>query len=188
MCPKPRGTVACRATECEAVTTNEVCAECGFAYDLTQCRQAGAAILNGVDQLAEVLESEPRGIKQRPHQTTWSIHEYGCHVRDVLLVQRERVLNARRTDRPDFGLMGRDERVEHDGYADQDPLAVARQLRDAASLFAGVLDRFDDETWQRTAIYNYPNPTERTLAWVAMHTQHEVQHHLHDVHAQQREA
>ncbi len=37
--------------------------------------------------------------------------------------------------------MGRDERVDHDGYADQDPAAVARQLVDAADLFANVLDR-----------------------------------------------
>lgn len=167
------------------MTTNDVCAECGFVYDVTKCRLAGAAIIAGADELATILESDPPRIKQRPDAATWSIHEYGCHVRDVLLVQRERVLMARRVERPDFGLMGRDERVDHDGYADQDPHAVARQLRDAASLFAGVLSRFDDHTWQRTAIYNYPRPTERTLAWVAMHTQHEVQHHMHDVRAQQ---
>ncbi|HEY7626772.1 MAG TPA: DinB family protein [Ilumatobacteraceae bacterium] len=166
------------------MTTDPACAECGFVYDLTKCRQAGAAIVAGVDRLAEIVESTPNGIKRRPDPTTWSIHEYGCHVRDVLLVQRERLLAARRVDRPDFGLMGRDERVEHDGYADQDPLAVARQMRDAAALFAGVLSRFDDDTWERTAIYNYPRPTERTLAWVALHTQHEVQHHRHDIDVQ----
>ena len=53
--------------------------------------------------------------------------EYGCHLKDVLLVQRERVLTARRVDRPSFHPIGRDERAEHDGYADQDPADVARQ-------------------------------------------------------------
>ena len=44
------------------------------------------------------------------------------------------------TDQPSTR-MGRDERVEHDGYADQDPNDVARQTTDAASLFANVLSR-----------------------------------------------
>lgn len=66
---------------------------------------------------------------------------------------------------------------------EQIPDAVARQLCDAASLFTNVLSRLDDD-WQRTVIYNYPTPTERSLAWVAVHTLHEVEHHLLDVRRQ----
>jgi hypothetical protein len=99
-------------------------------------------------------------------------------------VQRERVLAARRTDRPSFHPMGRDERVDHDGYAEQDPGDVARQLNDAALLFANVLSRLEPEDWQRTVMYNYPALFERSLRWVAIHTVHEVRHHVLDVRRQ----
>jgi hypothetical protein len=104
-------------------------------------------------------------------------------MRDVLLVQRERVLAARRTDTPSFAPMGRDERVDHDGYAEQSPADVARQARDAAALFANVLARLGDD-WERTVVYNYPAPFERSLRWVAVHTVHEMHHHLLDVRRQ----
>ena len=80
--------------------------------------------------------------------------------------------------------MGRDERVEHDGYKDQDPTDVARELRDAARLFANVLQRLAPEDWSRTVVYSYPKPWERSLRWVAVHTVHEVRHHTLDVNRQ----
>jgi len=120
----------------------------------------------------------------RPDAVTWSPLEYGCHLRDVLLVQRERVLLARRTDRPEPEPMGRDERVEHDGYASQDPSDVARQLDDAATMFANVLARLNLADWERMLVYNYPERMERTLRWVAVHTLHELVHHGADIDAQ----
>jgi hypothetical protein len=39
------------------------------------------------------------------------------------------------------------------------------------------------EEWNRTAIYNYPAPTERTMVWLGRHTIHEGRHHLRDVDA-----
>ncbi len=156
------------------------CEECGFEYDLNEAEQAGAAIVDGVAQLAAVLQGSPDHLTRRPQPQTWSALEYACHVRDVLLVQRERVLAARRTDRPSFEPMGRDERVEHDGYAEQDPRDVSRQLTDAARLFANVLARLDPSDWDRTVMYNYPTRSARSLRWIAMHTLHEVHHHLLD--------
>lgn len=120
--------------------------------------------------------------RQRPTTGVWSPLEYACHVRDVLLVQRERVLLARQVDRPTPAPMGRDARADLDGYAEQDPVSVARQLGDAAELFENVLDRLGED-WDRTMIYNYPEPTERSLRWVAVHTLHELVHHRRDVEA-----
>ena len=99
----------------------------------------------------------------------------------MLLVQRERVLAARRVDRPQCAPMGREERVEHDGYAEQEPRDVARQLTDAAALFGNVLTRLSAQDWDRTVVYNYPQTRERSLRWLAMHTAHEAQHHLLDI-------
>lgn len=160
------------------------CDECGFQYDLDEAPASGRAIIDGVRELAQLVGSGAPGVGTRHEPQTWSPLEYGCHVRDVLLVQRERVLQARREDRPTFVMMGRDERVEHDGYAEQQAADVARQLSDAALLFANALSRLGPDDWERTAIYGYPAPTERSLRWVAAHTAHEVRHHLLDVHRQ----
>jgi hypothetical protein len=162
------------------------CDECGFVYDESRHPAAAAEIRAGSDAIAARLSDlEASAARRRPTPAIWSPVEYAAHVRDVLLVQRERVLEVRRSSRPPHPApMGRDERVDHDGYADQDPVAVARQLRDAALLLANVLDRLDAGAWSRMLVYNYPEPFERTLRWVAVHTVHEVQHHRLDVERQ----
>jgi uncharacterized glyoxalase superfamily protein PhnB len=160
------------------------CENCGFVYDLAAAPKAGAAILATASQLAAIIGAGDARFRQRPDSSTWSILEYACHVRDVLLVQRERVLLALRVEQPTVETMGRDERVETDGYIDQHPFDVARQLGDAALMFSGVLDRLDDRSWQRVLIYSYPHQASRTLSWVAVHTVHEVVHHLGDVQRQ----
>jgi hypothetical protein len=161
------------------------CEECGFDYDLAEAPTAGPAIIDGVAELAVLLSSDRPGLRSRRQAETWSPLEYGCHLRDVLLVQRERLLAARRVECPTFDPMGRDERVDHDGYADQDPVRVARQLTEAAFLYANDLSRLTPEDWDRRGgIYNYPTRRERTLRWMAMHTLHEVHHHLLDVRRQ----
>ena len=160
------------------------CEECGFDYDLAQAPASGPAIIDGVAEVTGLLGAAGEDLRARQQPSVWSSLEYGCHLRDVLLVQRERVLAARRMDRPTFDPMGRDERVEHDGYAEQKPADVARQLRHAAHLFANVLGRLGPEDWDRNVSYNYPKPLERSLRWVAVHTVHEVRHHLLDVRRQ----
>ncbi len=163
----------------------ERCDDCGFTYDEAGAEAAGAAILDEVAAVTALVEANASEVTERRTPETWTALEYACHLRDVLLVQRERVLEARRVDRPQPPPMGRDERVDLDGYADQDPVAVARQLADAAALFANVLTRVgDDDAWGRTLVYNYPTPSERNLRWVAVHTLHEARHHAGDVRAQ----
>jgi hypothetical protein len=95
------------------------CEECGFEYDLVQVPNVASSIVAGVAEFAAVLSDSRADVLTRREPTQWSPLEYGCHLRDVLLVHRERVLTARRRDRPSFKPMGRDERVDHDGYAEQ---------------------------------------------------------------------
>ncbi|MDP9386710.1 MAG: DinB family protein [Actinomycetota bacterium] len=162
----------------------DACHECDFEYRLERAPVAGRAIVDAAGQLAELVRRGTSDARSRREPATWSPLEYACHVRDVLLVQRERVLMARRRHRPALEPMGRDERVDHDGYAEQRPDDVARQLGDAAHLFANVLSRLGDEDWERPVVYGYPAPAERSLRWVAVHTLHEVHHHLFDVRRQ----
>jgi hypothetical protein len=133
------------------------CHECGFEYELDEAAAAGPNIVRGVAELVGILDADTECLKIRREPGTWSALEYGCHVRDVLLVQRERVLAAQIVDRPSFNPMGRDERV---------------------------LSRLDLSDWDLSVMYNYPERTERSLRWVAVHTMHEVRHHLLDARRQ----
>ncbi|MGH3972352.1 MAG: DinB family protein [Pseudonocardiaceae bacterium] len=161
------------------------CPQCGFTYDLGEASVAGRVIREVIADVVAILRRHAVvDLRTRRQPNAWSPLEYGCHPRDVLLVQRERVLAARRTDRPDRPPMGRDERVDHDGYAEQESEDVARQLTDAAQMFFNVLDRLGTSDWTRSVIYNYPEPRERSLRWVAVHTVHEVHHHLLDIRRQ----
>ncbi len=133
------------------------CAACGFSFDLAAAESVGPLLTERAHGVVLALRSTPAAqVAHASDPATWSPLEYGCHLRDVLLVQRERVLLARRTDRPEPEPMGRDERVDHDGYASQDPVDVARQLADAAALFANVLARLEPADWERVLVYNYP--------------------------------
>lgn len=158
--------------------------ECGFEYDPASVPEVSALTRGHAAEYAALLAGDGRGLRQRTAPDVWSPLEYACHVRDVLLAQRERVLLARRVDTPALEPMGRDERVEHDGYNEQQPADVARQLDDAALLFANVLDRLTGADWDRTIIYNFPQRQERPLRWLALHTLHELRHHLLDIRRQ----
>ena len=160
------------------------CDACSFGYDLSAAPIAAADDLPPlVADLVEILTEAPEpGDRRFP--SVWSPLEYACHLRDVLLVQRERVFTARRVTRPTLEPMGRDERVDYDGYADQHLEDVLRQLQDASLLLGHVLRRLSRTDWERTVIYSFPSPQERSLAWVAVHTLHEVHHHTHDIRRQ----
>jgi hypothetical protein len=160
------------------------CTECGFSYDLASAPEVSTRIREHAEDYAQLLAADASALRRRPAAEVWSPLEYACHVRDVLLVQRERALAALRRESPVAEPMGRDERVEHDGYAEQRPADVSRQLQDAALLFGGVLDRLPAAGWERVLIYTYPEPAERSVRWLALHTLHEVRHHLLDIRRQ----
>jgi hypothetical protein len=161
------------------------CTECGFDYDLTNGEDFVGLAAPVVDSYVELLRTTNLSrLQRRPSSRVWSPLEYACHVRDELLVQRERILAARRRDRPTAEPMGRDERVEHDGYNSQQPEDVVRQLVMAAALLSNVLSRLSSTDWDRTMIYTYPEPAERSVRWVAAHTLHELRHHLLDIRRQ----
>lgn len=111
----------------------------------------------------------------------WSPVEYGCHVRDVLLAQRERLFLTLVEDRPSFAPIDRDQRATLARYAEEDPRLLAREVEMAAQLISRALAGLDPAAWHRRCICNYPEPAERTVAWLARHTLHEGEHHLADI-------
>jgi len=127
-------------------------------------------------------------IRTRPSPKVWSALEYSCHVRDVFLIQRERVYQALVEDCPTFARMHRDERVTLARYAAETPQDVSRELKMAAEMLAWAFSGLDDGQWQRRCIYNFPEASERTVLWLGRHAVHEGEHHLRDVDAALRSA
>jgi hypothetical protein len=112
----------------------------------------------------------------------WSALEYACHVRDVFLVQRERVVLAQVKDRPSLAPMSRDERVSICRYDAQSPAVVVDQLVMATELLALVFEGLTPAGLARPLLYSFPAPEVRDVAWVGRHTVHEGTHHLGNVH------
>ena len=160
------------------------CEECGFEY-----AQVPASELSGALQALGVgyrnaLSRAGDGravLSARPSPETWSALEYACHVRDVLLAQRDRVLLALVEPCPTFASTYPDQRVSLARYNSENPLVVVEEIAMAARLISRVYAAMTPGQLARTGIYNYPEPMERDLIWVGQHTVHEGRHHLRDI-------
>lgn len=158
------------------------CAECGFSYESVAVDEIGSRLRALGPAFAEALAgADLAAAARRPAPLVWSAAEYACHMRDVLLVQRDRAVRALVEDRPDLTPMHRDERVALCHYAAEPLPAVLGQLAMAAQLCAAVLGDLAPEDWDRPVLYHFPELAERDLAWVGRHTIHEGQHHLMDI-------
>jgi hypothetical protein len=162
----------------------ERCEECEFIYDVGSAPSAGERIIQSAAELSDLLVRTSADVRIRPEPGIWSVLEYSCHIRDVLLVHRERVLVARRVERPVVTPMGIEERVEHDGYSEQAIVNVERQVVEAARMLANVFGRLGAADWDRTTVMHGAEPSEFSLRRVAVHAEHEVRHHLLDIRRQ----
>ena len=158
------------------------CDECGYDYDALTRPEIAPALRTDTSALRRTFERVPEGrVRTRPAPDVWSPLEYACHVRDVLEVQRERLLLVRSEENPRFVPMGREERVVDRRYNEQDPAVVAEELGAAAEALAATLDALDPAGWARTGVYNYPEPADRSVEWIGRHTVHEIRHHHRDL-------
>jgi hypothetical protein len=85
--------------------------------------------------------ADPAVVSRRPEPTVWSALEYACHVRDVLLVQRDRAVLAQVQESPGFARMYRDERVSICRYGAHAISEVLGQLAMAAERLRCAADR-----------------------------------------------
>jgi len=160
----------------------QVCEQCGFGYaDVAVGEIAGRLTAAPERYRAALAGAAPEAARRRPQPEVWSALEYSCHVRDVLLIQRDRAVLAQAEELPSVSRMYRDERVALCGYSDQTLDEVLVQLDMAARLCALLFAHLDQNAWSRRLIYNWPAPADQDLAWLGRHTVHEVEHHLHDV-------
>jgi len=162
------------------------CEECGFVYEDHSSKVVvdELATLGGAYSHRLATEDGVSGrevLTRRPAPETWSVLGYASHVRDVLLAQRERLFLALVEDRPSFAPIYRDRRAVLARYDEEDPERLADEIVVAAGLFARAFGGLDADAWSRRCIYNFPEPAERSVEWLAQHTLHEGVHHLFDV-------
>jgi DinB family protein len=163
------------------------CDSCSFIYaDVDATAVPGRLAAFGTRYAALLLPPDRSAgwsdiLCTRPAEGVWSALEYACHVRDMFLVQRDRLYTALVEDTPAFTPMYRDQRVTLARYNAQDPAEVVTQLATAARLIAQAFAALDSVQFQRRCIYNFPAPTERSLLWVGQHAIHEGEHHCRDI-------
>jgi hypothetical protein len=158
------------------------CDRCGFEYASVDHRGAARRVREEAGALTAILRpADPVLAAEHRIGPGWSATEYGGHVRDVLVNQRERVLTARAGTARSVVAMGRDERVRWGEYAEYGPAGLAQEIVIVASWLARTLDLLRPSDWSLSLVYNYPEPTERSLEWLAAHTVHELVHHRGDI-------
>src|SRR5262245_43965612 len=158
------------------------CDECGYDHEALSRGEILAVLPDMAAEHRRLLGSAPaERLRAHTRPGSWSPLEYGCHVRDVLIVQRDRVLLAQAEQTPRFASMRRDERAVEERDNEQDPVAVGAAITVAATDLTSTLAALDDAGWQRTGIYPWPEPEIRTVEWIGRRTAHELAHHLFDI-------
>ena len=115
----------------------------------------------------------------RPTPSVWSILEYGCHVRDVHRIFNHRVELMLAEEDPTFPNWDQDQTAVADDYEAQDPMAVARELVDAANAVADTYAAVPADAWPRRGLRS--NGSEFTITSIARYHLHDIVHHSWDV-------
>lgn len=167
------------------------CTICGFTYEEHSAEEIPRELRECARQFGPLLQASGAGpailLRTRPHPEVWSSLEYACHARDVLLAQRERFYQALVEECPNFTPLYREQRLVTARYEHEDPARVGLEVGIAGEQVAWAFEGASAATWRRTCIYNFPEPSERTLLWFAQHTLHETHHHLLDLTHVQRQ-
>ena len=121
------------------------------------------------------------GTWARSEPTTWSVLEYGAHVRDVHRVMLGRLDAMLVDDDPLFANWDQDATAIDDRYDLQDPATVAIELTAAAELIAARFDGVRPGEWERPG--RRSNGSQFTVRTLGLYFLHDVIHHLHDVRA-----
>ena len=153
------------------------CPECGFdaaahrpedlAEELRATAQAWAGELGRAD------------VARRPDDATWSVLEYGCHVRDVYRLYDERLALMLAEDDPGFADWDQVATAVAERYDLQDPATVRADLVQAGRALAARFDTVRGDGWTRTG--RRSDGSDFTVATFGTYLLHDPVHHLWDV-------
>lgn len=157
------------------------CEVCGFEWAEVGAAEVPERVHAAVEAVVRVVRGAGSEAARRPSPERWSILEYAGHLRDVLLVQRERIITASILDTPTGLAMYRDDRVDLGFYRLDTPEEVAAELAVAAGLFVKAFSSLPEGYERRELVYSVLTPERVTILWVGAQAVHECEHHLGDV-------
>ncbi|WP_022908756.1 DinB family protein [Aestuariimicrobium kwangyangense] len=155
--------------------TTQGCPDCG--YMPTRVDEVGARVRATIDPWRHRLAADD--VRQRPTETTWSPLEYGCHVRDVCILFRQRLGLMVTSDNPTFANWDQDQAAVEGRYWDEDPAEVAEQYAVEAERTAAAFDAVTPDQWDRPSLRS--NGSSFTVETFAAYFLHDLEHHAHDV-------
>jgi hypothetical protein len=153
------------------------CPECGFDGSAVSHTVVAGHIRDDAAEWPRRLSSAD--VAERPQPAVWSALEYGCHIRDVHRIFRERVRLMLSEDEPRFPNWDQDITAVEDDYGSQDPGVVASELIEAAGAVADTYEQVPADAWSRRGLRS--NGSEFTIASIAVYHLHDIVHHAHDV-------
>jgi uncharacterized damage-inducible protein DinB len=159
-----------------------VCSICGFDYHTLSVTRALRSIAGLPQQIRAAALAVPVSDRtRRPDPTTWSVTEYVCHVRDVLVVSTVRLHRTRTETNPVLEPMLNDLRARRFRYYQRALEPVLTELTPLAEGLCEEVEEFSAHEWNRTATRR-PGET-RTARWLVRHAVHEGVHHVGDIRA-----
>lgn len=151
------------------------CPECGFQSQSVERDKVGDLLRATIAHWPATLNAPDAKTRQQPDK--WSALEYGCHVRDVCRLFRERLDLMLTKENPLFPNWDQDQTAIADAYGQQDPAAVAGDLEAAAEKLARAFENVTD--WERTG--RRSDGAQFTIDTFARYFLHDVIHHRYDV-------
>lgn len=158
------------------------CSECGFDPSAVRHADVADRIARSAADWGDALARPD--VRVRPDQHTWSVLEYGCHVRDVLRIMRTRLelmltYDEASTDGATFANWDQDLTAIDDRYGEQDSAVVADEIADSAAEFALAYRAVQDDQWHRRGLRS--NGSVFTVESFAAYALHDLEHHRVDV-------
>jgi len=159
---------------------DHVCGSCCLAYAQVTLDDAVRAIQALPVRLRAAVDGVPSRIRrQRPGPSAWSVAEYACHIRDVLISTTIRLHRGRTESSPAVDPMFNDLRAKLFGYNQADLAAVLEETAAAVAGLCQEISRMNGPDWDRVVLRR---PGEqRTTRWLVRQAMHEGLHHLADI-------
>jgi hypothetical protein len=162
------------------VGEDHVCASCRLAYAQVTVDDAVQAVQALPARLRAAVGAVPsRARRQRPGPSAWSVAEYACHIRDVLVSTTIRLHRGRTESAPAVDPMFNDLRAELFRYNQASLAAVLAETAAAAAGLYQEASPMNGPDWDRVVLRR---PGEqRTTRWLVRQAMHEGVHHLADI-------
>ncbi|MCW2604511.1 MAG: DinB family protein [Pseudonocardiales bacterium] len=154
------------------------CPDCGFDAWSTARSGLADAIAANARRMGALLDAAGAPAL-RPRPSSWSLLEYGAHVRDVHLIFTDRLILMLEHDSPAFANWDQDEAARLGRYGEQQPTQVAREIVTSGERFAATLRNVGDDDWDRPGLRS--NGSRFTVETLARYALHDLAHHWHDV-------